>query len=110
MDLTIRPRRLRGSEALRKIVRETRVDKSALIYPLFVMDGENRVEEIPSMPGQYRYTVDRVDEELDKLTEKSYETTVPMKLKKVEGEWKVAKMEDDSEFMNAILGRHHQSV
>ena len=69
MDLTIRPRRLRGSEALRKIVRETRVDKSALIYPLFVMDGENRVEEIPSMPGQYRYTVDRVDEELDKLTE-----------------------------------------
>ena len=69
MDLTVRPRRLRGSEALRKIVRETRVDKSALIYPLFVMDGENRVEEIPSMPGQYRYTVDRVDEELDKLTE-----------------------------------------
>ena len=69
MDLTVRSRRLRGSEALRKIVRETRVDKSALIYPLFVMDGENRVEEIPSMPGQYRYTVDRVDEELDKLTE-----------------------------------------
>ena len=51
-----------------------------------------------------------LEEELDKLTEKSYETTVPMKLKKVEGEWKVAKMEDDSEFMNAILGRHHQSV
>ena len=69
MDLTIRPRRLRGSEALRKIVRETRVDKSALIYPLFVMDGEDRVEEIPSMPGQYRYTVDRVDEELNRLTE-----------------------------------------
>ena len=69
MDLTVRPRRLRGSEALRKIVRETRVDKSALIYPLFVMDGLNRVEEIPSMPGQYRYTVDRVDEELDRLTE-----------------------------------------
>ena len=69
MDLTVRPRRLRGSEALRKIVRETRVDKSALIYPLFVMDGENKVEEIPSMPGQYRYTVDRVDDELDRLTE-----------------------------------------
>ena len=69
MDLTVRPRRLRGSETLRKIVRETRVDKSALIYPLFVMDGLNRVEEIPSMPGQYRYTVDRVEEELDRLTE-----------------------------------------
>ena len=69
MELTVRPRRLRGSETLRKIVRETRVDKSALIYPLFVMDGVNKVEEIPSMPGQYRYTVDRVGEELDKLTE-----------------------------------------
>ena len=68
MELTVRPRRLRGSETLRKIVRETRVDKSALIYPLFVMDGVNKVEEIPSMPGQYRYTVDRVGEELDKLT------------------------------------------
>ncbi len=69
MDLTIRPRRLRGSEILRKIVRETRIDKSALIYPLFVMDGSNRVEEIPSMPGQFRYTVDRVDEALDRLSD-----------------------------------------
>ncbi len=69
MDLTKRPRRLRSSEILRKIVRETRIDKSALIYPLFVMDGVNRVEEIPSMPGQFRYTVDRVDEALDRLSE-----------------------------------------
>ncbi len=69
MELTIRPRRLRGSETLRKIVRETRMDASALIYPLFVMDGTNRVEEIPSMPGQFRYTVDRVDEELDRLSQ-----------------------------------------
>ena len=69
MELTIRPRRLRGSETLRKIVRETRMDASALIYPLFVMDGNNRVEEIPSMPGQFRYTVDRVDEELDRLSQ-----------------------------------------
>ena len=35
MDMTIRPRRLRGSEVLRKMVRETRMDKSSLIYPLF---------------------------------------------------------------------------
>jgi len=69
MDLTVRPRRLRGSETLRKIVRETRMDKASLIYPLFVTDGENRVEEIPSMPGQYRYTVDRVSGELDRLCE-----------------------------------------
>ena len=54
MDMTIRPRRLRKSETLRKMVRETRMDKSSLIYPLFVKEGENIEEEIPSMEGQYR--------------------------------------------------------
>ena len=67
MDLTIRPRRLRGSDTLRRMVRETRVDTASLIYPMFVMDGENKVDEIPSLPGQFRYTVDRMDEELDRL-------------------------------------------
>ncbi len=65
MDLLVRPRRLRGGEVLRKMVRETRMDPSALIYPLFFMDGENRAEEIPSLPGQYRYTVDRAAQAMD---------------------------------------------
>ena len=69
MDLTYRPRRLRGSETLRKMVRETRVDAASLIYPMFVMDGTDRVEEIGALPGQYRYTVDRIDEEFARLTE-----------------------------------------
>lgn len=67
MDLLKRPRRLRGGELIRSMVRETRVDKASLIYPMFVMDGENKVEEIPSMPGQFRYTVDRMGEELERL-------------------------------------------
>ncbi|MDO4865744.1 MAG: porphobilinogen synthase [Clostridia bacterium] len=67
MDMIVRPRRLRSSEALRKMVRETRVDKASLIYPMFVMDGKDKVEEIAAMPGQYRYTVDRMGEELDRL-------------------------------------------
>ena len=46
MDLIQRPRRLRGSETLRKMVRETRIDKSSLIYPLFVMEGENLAEPV----------------------------------------------------------------
>ena len=62
MDLTIRPRRLRTSAKLRKMVRETRMDKSSLVYPMFVMDGENKKEEIPTMPGQFRYTLDRMPE------------------------------------------------
>ncbi len=62
MDMLIRPRRLRSSENLRKMVRETRIDRSSLIYPLFVMDGKDKKEEITSLPGQYRFSVDRVDE------------------------------------------------
>ena len=69
MDMIVRPRRLRSSETLRKMVRETRVDKSSLIYPMFVMDGENAIEEIGAMPGQFRYTVDRAGEEFQRLTD-----------------------------------------
>ena len=53
MELIKRPRRLRGSANLRKMVRETRMDKSSLIYPLFVMEGNGIQEEIPSMEGQF---------------------------------------------------------
>jgi porphobilinogen synthase len=69
MDMIVRPRRLRGSETLRRMVRETRVDRASLIYPMFVMDGKDRVEAIAAMPGQYRYTVDRMGEALDRLAE-----------------------------------------
>ena len=67
MDLIQRPRRLRGSENLRKMVRETRIDKSSLIYPLFVKEGTGIEEEIPSMEGQFRYSVDRLPFELERL-------------------------------------------
>ena len=69
MELLKRPRRLRGSELVRRMVRETRMDAASLIYPMFVMDGVNRVDEISSLPGQYRYTVDRMEEELIRLVE-----------------------------------------
>ena len=67
MDMTIRPRRLRGGQTLRKMVRETRMDASSLIYPMFVIDGDNIEEEIPTMPGQFRYSVDRMHYELERL-------------------------------------------
>lgn len=67
MELVNRPRRLRKHAVLRKMVRETRMDKSSLVYPMFLMEGSNLKEEIPSMPGQYRYSVDRMEEQLIKL-------------------------------------------
>ena len=65
MDLTIRPRRLRSSDCLRRMVRETRVSPDSLIYPLFLIEGENIVEPIPSLDGQYRYSPDRVGEAVE---------------------------------------------
>lgn len=60
--MNIRPRRLRTCETLRAMVRETRCAPSQLIYPVFVCEGENVRQEIPSMPGQFRLSVDRLDE------------------------------------------------
>ena len=65
MDLTIRPRRLRGSDTLRRMVRETRVSPDSLIYPLFLIEGENIKEPIPSLEGQWRYSPDRICEEIE---------------------------------------------
>ena len=51
------------------MVRETRIDPSSLVYPMFVMEGSNKKEEIPSMPGQYRYSIDRLCRKLDTLSD-----------------------------------------
>lgn len=67
MDMKIRPRRLRTGASLRKMVRETRMDKSSLIYPMFIKEGTGIKEEIPSMPGQYRYSIDRMPYALEGL-------------------------------------------
>ena len=61
-DLTYRPRRLRTSPAMRDLVRETSLDVSDLIYPIFVVPGTNVKEEISSLPGQYRMSVDQAVE------------------------------------------------
>jgi porphobilinogen synthase len=58
-----RPRRLRRSDALRRLVRETTLAVDDLIYPLFVQHGRDVRLPIPSMPGQYRWSVDRLGTE-----------------------------------------------
>lgn len=62
-------RRLRVNENMRSLVRETSVEISDLVYPIFVEEGENIAEPIPSMPGINRYSIDRIDEELDRVAE-----------------------------------------
>ena len=58
LPLTQRPRRLRRNPSIRSLVSETQLTVDDLIYPMFVMEGENERVEIVSMPGCYRYTLD----------------------------------------------------
>ena len=58
-----RPRRLRRNEALRGLIRETRVTRDGLIYPMFVCPGKNVRNEVSSMPGVYQQSVDKLVEE-----------------------------------------------
>jgi len=58
-----RPRRLRRSEALRGLVRETRITSAGLIYPLFVCPGTKVRKEVTSMPGVFQQSADKVVEE-----------------------------------------------
>ncbi|MBI2881806.1 MAG: porphobilinogen synthase, partial [Candidatus Tectomicrobia bacterium] len=67
--MAYRPRRLRETDAIRRMVRETRLDPSGFIYPLFVVPGKGARREIPPMPGNYQLSVDRVAEEAAKVVE-----------------------------------------
>ena len=62
-----RPRRLRRTEALRAMVRETELSVKHLIYPLFVVPGKGVKEEVPSMPGVFRFSVDKLAEEAKEI-------------------------------------------
>lgn len=62
-----RPRRLRRSDALRRMVRETRLSAEELIYPLFVTHEPNTRREIAAMPGNYHWSVDRIAAECEEV-------------------------------------------
>jgi len=65
----IRMRRSRRTAALRRLVAETELGPGDLIYPVFVLDGENRTEPVPSMPGIERKSVDHLLKELGEATQ-----------------------------------------
>ena len=67
LSLTKRPRRLRRNPSIRSLVSETKLSVDDLIYPMFVMEGENQRVEIVSMPNCYRYTLDLLLVEIAEL-------------------------------------------
>ena len=64
-----RMRRLRRTEGIRDLVRENRLSVKELVYPLFVVEGVNLKIRVPSMPGVFQYSLDRLPELLDQLLE-----------------------------------------
>src|SRR6266498_5505546 len=69
MEIIQRPRRLRRSSTLRRMVRETVLRTDDLIAPLFIAEGRGVVRPIGSMPGQAQLSVDQLDREIDQLME-----------------------------------------
>ena len=64
---TYRPRRLRGTENMRRMVRETAIGVADFVYPLFVVHGEGVRQEIGSMPGNYHLSVDQLAAEAEEI-------------------------------------------
>lgn len=62
-----RPRRLRINDATRELVRETKINVDDLIYPLFIVEGENIKNEISSLPDVYHFSLDMLDEEIKEI-------------------------------------------
>ena len=69
----LRPRRMRISEGVRSMVRETSLSVKDFVYPIFVIPGENISEPIPSMPGCSRLSVDKAVE----LAKEVYDLGIP---------------------------------
>lgn len=70
------PTRLRKNDRIRKMVRETKISTDDFIYPVFVTEGRNIKNEIPSMKGQYHYSIDRLDELVQELNDKDIHSVI----------------------------------
>ncbi len=67
LNLTHRLRRLRQTRAIRELVTETVLRKEDFVFPIFIREGENIVEEIPSMPNIFRFSIDNALRECEEL-------------------------------------------
>ncbi|MEG9327385.1 porphobilinogen synthase [Salinimicrobium catena] len=90
MEMLTRNRRLRSSEAIRSLVRETSLSPNDFIVPLFVVEGKDVKEEIASMPNYFRYSLDLLEKEVKELWNSGLKAVlvfvkVPEKLKDNEG-------------------------
>ena len=81
-----RTRRLRQNGILREMVRNVTINLDQFIYPIFVEEGTNIKEEIPSMPNQYRYSIDMFSEELKELKDLGIKSLLLFGIPKIKDE------------------------
>ncbi|GAB2458669.1 delta-aminolevulinic acid dehydratase [Hymenobacter qilianensis] len=74
---THRPRRNRKSEVIRNMVQETNLTTHDFIYPIFLTEGQNQLVEVKSMPGIFRYSADRIIDEIGACVELGIKSFAP---------------------------------
>jgi len=99
-----RPRRNRKSEVIRQMVQETHISAANLIFPLFIVDGNNQKTEVSSMPGIYRYSIDNLLREVEscmKLGLKSFDL-FPNIEESLKDKYATESYRDESLYLRAI--------
>lgn len=95
-------RRLRAGEQIRSLVRETRIDKGDLIYPIFIAEGENIKKPVDSMPNVYQYSLDRADEILKEIENSGIAGLLIFGIPKHKDELATSAYDDNGVTQNAI--------
>lgn len=95
-------RRLRTSSRMRRLVRETHINKDDLIYPIFVAEGENIKNPVESMPEIYQYSIDKLDEILQQIVESQIPGILIFGIPKHKDEFATSAYDDNGVTQQAI--------
>ena len=97
-----RNRKLRNSVLMRNLVKDVYLTKEDLIYPIFVVEGENIKTEIASMPGIFRFSMDRIDEELQEIVKLGIKSVLLFGIPKHKDECATSSYDEDGIVQQAI--------
>lgn len=97
-----RNRKLRSSALMRNLIKDVYLTKEDLIYPIFVEEGENIKTEIASMPGIFRFSIDRIDEELQEIVKLGIKSVLLFGIPKHKDECAISSYDDNGIVQQAI--------
>ena len=100
--MIIRPRRLRKNKLIRDLVAEVSLSVDKLIYPVFIREGKGVVEEIPSLPGQMRYSPDTFPKVLEEMSELGVKSVLLFGLPDHKDECGTGAWEDDGVIQKSL--------